>query len=152
MKRNKIYIILGVAAAAALYFLSKGSAAKKLQVYFKDIQIGEIKGLKIPDIYARFSISNPSNNKLTIDGISGQIFLNGNLFTTVSNFEKMTILPNTNTFYTVKLVTPSISAFYAVYNLIKKKQSAEIEFKGSINTMGIVLPIDESVNIKLWNK
>lgn len=149
MKRNTL-IILGVIAAAGLYFFTRGKAAKKLQVFFNDLKLGEIKGLKIPDIYARFKVINPTNTDLSVTSIAGSIYLNGKLLTTVSNLERQTIPANTETLYSVKVVTPALNAAYALYNLIKNRKDAEIEFKGTVNTTGVVIPIDESVNVKLW--
>jgi LEA14-like dessication related protein len=149
MKKTTLYIVGGLAALGLFYFL-RGKAAKRLQVTFKDIQLGEIKGLKIPDIFARFRIINPTSTPLSVTAIAGQIYLNGNLFTTISNLEKTNIPGNTETIYSVKVLPPGISAFYAIYNLIKKRQDADIEFRGTINTTGFALPINESVTLKLW--
>jgi len=149
MKRNTI-IILVIAAAAGLYFFTRGKAAQRLQIFFQDIKLGEIKGLKIPDIFARFRVINPSSTPLSINSLAGEIYLNGKLFTTVSNLQKTQIAANTETIYSVKVVTPGLNAFYALYNLIKNKKDAQIEFKGTVNTTGVVLPITEAVTLKLW--
>lgn len=142
--------IVGGAAAIGLYFLMRGKAAKRLQVYFKDIKIGEIKGVKIPDIFARFRVINPTSTPLSVDSIAGSIYLNGNLFTDVSNLQKQSIPGNSETIHSVKVSAPGLSAFLAIYNLIKKRQDAEIEFRGTVNTTGFAIPINESVTLKLW--
>ena len=149
MKKNALYIIGGI-AAIGLFFYIKSKAAGKLQITFKDIKLGAIKGLKIPDIFVRFNVINPTNTTLSISAIAGQIFLNQKLFTTVSNLDKVEFLPKTETIYQVKVLPPGLNAFLAIYNLIKKKQDAEIEFRGTINTSGITLPINESLSLKLW--
>ena len=151
MKRNTV-IIIAIVAAAGLYFFTRGKAAQRLKIFFKDIKVGEIKGLKFPDIFARFRIVNPTSTPLSVDSVAGEIYLNGNLFTTVSNLEKANIPGNTETVYSVKVITPGLSALYALYNLIKKKQDAEIEFRGTVNSTGVIIPINEAVNIKLWKK
>jgi LEA14-like dessication related protein len=148
MKRNTI-IILGVVAAAGLYFFMRGKAAKRLQVAFYDLKLGEIKGLKIPDIFARFKIINPTSTPLSVNSIAGEVFLNNILFSSVSNLDKAQIPGNSETLYSVK-ITPGLSAFYALYNLIKNKKNADIVFKGTVNTTGVVLPINEAVSLKLW--
>jgi len=148
MKRNTI-IILTVVAAAGLYFFMRGKAAQRLQVAFFDLKLGEIKGLKIPDIFARFKVINPTSTPLSVDSIAGQVFLNNILFSSVSNLEKARIPGNSETIYSVK-ITPGITAFYALYNLIKKKENANIVFKGTVNTTGVALPINEAVSLKLW--
>ena len=149
MKKYLPYIV-GGAALIALYFVSKGSAAKKLLISFKDITIGKITGVKIPDIFIRFRVVNPTSTPLQVKSIAGQIFLNGYLFTTVQNLELINIPGNTETIYQVKVLPPGLTAFLAIYKLIKDKQNADIEFRGTINTTGVTLPINESVNVKLW--
>lgn len=148
--KKYIPILVGGAAFLALYFFSRGKAAKRLIITFKDITIGKIQGLKIPDIYARFNVINPTSTPLSVNSIAGQIFLNGNVFTTVSNLEKVNIPGNAQTTYQVKVMPPGLAAFLAIYKLIKNRQDAEIEFEGSINTTGVVIPIKESVTLKLW--
>jgi LEA14-like dessication related protein len=149
MKKYLPFIVIG-AAGLALYFISKGSAAKKLIINFKDITVGKIEGVRIPDIFVRFRIVNPTSTPLTVKSIAGQIFLNGNLFTTVQNLELVNIPSNTETIYQVKVSPPGLTAFLSLYKLIKNKQNADIQFRGTINTTGVSLPINESVNVKLW--
>lgn len=149
MKKYLPYI-LGGAAFIGLYFITRGRAAKKLIINFKDITVGNIKGLKVPDIFVRFNVVNPTSTPLSVTSIAGQIFLNGYLFTTVQNLDRVNIPGNTETIYSVKVLPPGFTAFLAIYKLIKNKQNADIEFKGTINTTGVTLPINESVNVKLW--
>jgi LEA14-like dessication related protein len=149
MKKYLPYIV-GGAAFIALYFMARGSAAKKLIINFKDIVVGKIEGVKIPDIFIRFNVINPTSTPLSVTSIAGQIFLNGYLFTTVQNLEKVSIPGNTNTIYQVKVLPPGLTALLAIYKLIRNKQNADIEFRGTINTTGVTLPINESVNVKLW--
>ena len=106
--------------------------------------------LFVPEIFARFNVINPTNTPLSITSIAGQINLNGYQFTTVQNLEKTNIPANTTTIYSVKVNAPGITALLAVYKLIKNKQDAEIEFSGTINTTGVVIPIKEAVTLKLW--
>lgn len=149
MKKYLPYIAGGV-AFIALYFITRGRAAKKLLINFKDITIGKIEGVKIPDIYVRFNVINPTNTPLSITSIAGQIFLNGYQFTTVQNLEKASIPANTTTVYSVKVSPPGLTAFLAIYKLIKDKKDAIIEFRGSVNTTGVIIPINEEVTLKLW--
>lgn len=150
MKNKTTLFIVGGVALLGLYFLMRGKAAKRLQIFFKDIRVGEIKGLKIPDIFARFRVVNPTSTPLSVDSIAGQIYLNGKLFTSVQNLNKTNIPGNTETVYEVKVSTPGISAGLAILDLIRNKKNAEFEFKGTINTTGVILPINESVNVQLW--
>jgi hypothetical protein len=149
MKKYLPYII-GGAAFIGLYYITRGRAAKKLIINFKDITVGNFTGLKVPEIFVRFNIVNPTNTPLSVTSIAGQIFLNGYLFTTVQNLDKVNIAANTETIYSVKVLPPGLSALLAIFKLIKNKQNADIEFRGTINTTGVTLPINESVNVKLW--
>jgi LEA14-like dessication related protein len=151
MKRNAL-IIGGIIAAVAAFYFFRIKAAKKLQVYFKDITVGNITGLKIPDIFARFRIINPTDTALDVKSVAGSIYLNGKLLTSINNLQKQTIAPNSEDIYSLKIVTPPLNLVLAIVSLIRNKKTAEITFEGVVNTSGFAIPVKESVNVDLWKK
>jgi LEA14-like dessication related protein len=143
MKKYLPFIV--IAAGAAFYFLSKGGAAKKLRIYFKDLNFGKSTGWKIPDVFARFRIVNPTNTALTVDSIAGDIFVNKNLLASIQNLGKVTIPANSEIIYPIKIQTSAFNVLNTVYQFIKNKEKVNIYFEGTVNSSGLALPIKQLI-------
>lgn len=144
--KNKSFIFIGLGAAVLLYILSKKSAAKNLKVYFQTIGFKKGKGLNLPTVQAVFRIINPTNSTLTIDSIAGDILVNGSLLSSLSQIDKLNIPGNSESLYTVNIKTPVFNVLSTVYMLFKNKtKKLNIEFTGSVNSGGIIIPINQNV-------
>ena len=144
MKKYLPFLVIG-GAAIGLYFYSKVQAAKKIKVNFKDVFFGEIKGFRIPDIYARFTITNPTNTALSVTSIAGDIYMNNEILTSLQNLEKIDIPANSEIIYKIKITTAPLQLIQALYKYFKHKQKVTFAFKGTVNSSGFVIPLDQIV-------
>jgi LEA14-like dessication related protein len=145
---KKSFLFVGVGAAILLYILSKKSAAKNLRVYFQTISLKKGKGLNFPTVQAVFRIVNPTSSALTIDSIAGDILLNGQLLSSLSQTDSLSIPGQSESIYTVNIKTPIFNALTTLISLFKNKtKKINVEFTGSVNSGGIIIPISQKVNV-----
>jgi LEA14-like dessication related protein len=143
---KKSYLFIGIGAAVILYFLSKSSAAKNLKVYFQTLSLKKSKGLNFPTVQAVFRIVNPTSSTLTIDTIAGDITVNNKFLSSLSQIDPISIPANSETLYTINIKTPIFNAITTVISLFKSKsKSFKVDFNGTVNSGGILLPINETV-------
>ncbi len=143
MKKYIPFIVIG--AAGLLYFLSKGKAAQKLRVYFNDISFGKSSGFRIPPIFARFRIVNPTNTPLQVDSIAGDIYFNRSQLASIQNLVPVQIPANSEIMYPVKIEASAFSVAQTIYNFIRNKQKVNISFDGSVNASGVVIPVKQTI-------
>lgn len=145
---KKSFLFVGVGAAILLYILSKKSAAKNLRVYFQTVTLKKAKGLNFPTVLAVFRIVNPTSSALTIDSIAGDILLNGQLLSSLSQTESLSIPGQSESIYTVNIKTPIFNALTTLISLLKNKsKKINVEFTGSVNSGGIIIPLQQKVNV-----
>ena len=142
MKKLLPFILIG--GAVVFYFLSRGGTAKRIRVYFKDLTFGKMSGL-IPEIFARFRIVNPTNTPVSVDSIAGDIYFNQQQLASVQNLSRINIPANSEIVYPIKIQVSAISVLTTIYRFIKNKERLKITFDGSINTTGIVIPIQQTI-------
>jgi len=143
--KNKSLIYLGI-GAVVLYLLSKKSAAKNLRIYFQTIGMKKPSGFNFPTITATFRIVNPTSSTLTIDSIAGDLMVNNKLLSTLSNTETFTVPAKSESLYTVNIKTPIFNALVTVVQLLKAKtKNIKVDFVGTANSGGFLLPINETV-------
>ena len=146
MKKSFLYI--GIGAAVLLYLLSKSSAAKNLKVYFQTLSLKKPKGLNFPTVQAVFRIVNPTSSTLTIDSIAGDITVNNKFLSSLSQIDPISIPANSETLYTINIKTPILNALQTIVSLFKSKsKSFKVDFVGTVNSGGILLPINETVMV-----
>lgn len=145
IKRMKFAYLLPIGAGAvALYFWSKAQAGKNIKVYLYGLSLS--KGTSaIPDIFAKFRIVNGSSTPVTLKSIVGDVFVNDKQIASVSNTESFSIPANKEVFYSVKLSPNVFTLVSIVWNLIKSKQRIKVTFNGTINTTGIMIPLNETI-------
>lgn len=137
---------MGLGAAVVLYLLSKKSAAKNLRIYFQTIGLKKSTGLNLPTITATFRIQNPTSSTLTIDSLAGDLMVNNKLLSTLQNNEKFTVAAKSESLYTVNIKTPIFNALTTVLQLLKAKtKNIKVDFVGTANSGGFLLPINETV-------
>jgi len=145
MMKNKSFIYLGI-GAVVLYLLSKTSAAKNLRIYFQTIGMKKPSGLNFPTITATFRVVNPTSSTLTIDSLAGDLMVNNKLLSTLSNNESFTVPAKSESLYTVNIKTPIFNALTTVVQLLKAKtKNIKVDFVGTANSGGFLLPINETV-------
>jgi len=141
---SKTLIFLGIGAGIIFYFLSKGQAGKNLKLSFLNIKFGKFTGLSLP-IIANFRIINPTNTPLKIENITGDIFINGKLISTVSQLTPFNIQGNSEVIYPVNVQTGLMDAINVVRQLIRDRKKFTVTFKGSANSTGILIPIENTI-------
>lgn len=144
MKKGTVFIIAGV-GAVALYFLSRVKASQTLKVYFDTIKIGKIKGISIPDIFAKFRIVNPSNTPLSVSAIAGDIYINDSQVADVQQTESLVIPARQEVSYSVKIKVNAIQTVFSLISFLKKKQKVKITFDGTINSTGVMIPVKQTI-------
>jgi len=145
MMKNKSLIFLGI-GAVVLYLLSKTSAAKNLRIYFQTIGMKKPRGLNFPTITATFRIVNPTSSTLTIDSLAGDLMVNNKFLSSLSNTESFSVPANSESLYTVNIKTPIFNALTTVVQLLKAKtKNIKVDFVGTANSGGFLLPINETV-------
>lgn len=142
---KKILPFLLIGGAAALFFLSKASAAKKIKVYFKDVIFGKVTGFRLPDIFARFRIVNPTNTALSITSLAGDIYFNKQVLASIQNLEKIEIPANSEIEYKIKIEGSPLQLATTLFNYLKSKQKITLSFEGSVNSSGFVIPLKQIV-------
>jgi len=135
------------AAGVGIYFLSRKKAAGTVKVIFDSLKIGSSKGFELPALVATFRIQNPSSTPLTLNSITGDLFLNGSRLSTISEFGALDIKPLTEVKADVNIHTGVIDAVLTVIDIIKQKKVASVSLKGNINSNGIMIPIEQTINI-----
>lgn len=142
---NKV-IFYGIAAGIILFFLSKKSAAKNLRIYFSSISLKKQGGLNLPTIVANFRIINPTSGSLVIDSIAGDLKVNDSLLSSINQNQPLTIPGNSESIYSINIKTPIISLASTIIYLLKSKtKKIKVQFDGTVNSGGILLPINETV-------
>jgi LEA14-like dessication related protein len=144
MKKYLPFVL--IAGALAYYYISFGSAAKKLKFYFQSIKFGSSKGLSIPPIFAVFRIVNPSNTTITVDSIAGDITINGSALASIQNLEKFTVSARSERLYEVKIQAPITNLLSTVYALLTSKgKRYAIAFDGTVNAAGAAISVNQTV-------
>lgn len=144
MKKSSL-IFTAILGAVGLFFYSRMASAKALKIYFDSLDIGKIKGFSLPDMFAKFKIINPSNTPLSIQALAGDIYFNDQSLAYVSQTEKFTIPANQEIIYKVKITTPILSVLPVLISIIRKKQKIKLTFTGTINSSGVLIPVNNTI-------
>lgn len=142
-KATLLYV--GAAAAILLYLLSKKSAASNLKVYFQSVALKKAPGLVLPTVQATFRLVNPTSSPLTITSIAGDLLINNNFFSSLSQTQSMIVPAQSESLYTINVKTPVLQALSTIVQLFKKKQKITVSFEGTVNSDGLLLPIKETI-------
>lgn len=145
MSKTRI-AIFGAIAFVIYYFVGQKQAAKNLKIFFSGLDIKKpTTGFTLPEFIARFRLLNPASSGLTITNITGEIFINGKQFAVINSVDKITVPGNSEKEYKVKMRVPAISAITTVLNLIRTKEKLTVNFKGSVNSNGVLLPLNQMI-------
>lgn len=141
--KNYTLPIVAVGVAALYYFSKLKIAGENLKVNLKNISLGKSGGgLSLPKIILTFEIQNVTNSSLNINGIVGDIYVNGSYLANVSNLKTMAILPKSVLTYPVEIQTSFLDAVPLIKDLLLKKGKRTIKVTGdlTLNVNDILLP------------
>jgi LEA14-like dessication related protein len=143
---NKTFkLILTVGGIAAIWYLiSKARAGKNLRVNFQNLKFGKFTGLTLP-LELSFNIINGSNTPITVNSIVGEIFVNDRILSTVNNLDRFNIPGNSSVVYKTVVQTGGLDVINVVRNLIRNKQRIAVTFKGTVNSTGMMIPVEQTV-------
>lgn len=140
--KNLAYILGG---GLALWLLTRVSLGKRLIFNFSGIQPkGKILN---PILEITIAAQNPTNQRATINSITGTLFLDGKEISNISSFKQQTILPNAETFLTIDARPGLVGIVNVIRDLFsrEKSKSYKFRFSGSANVDNIVIPIDNEI-------
>lgn len=141
----KTILPFALAGGAVLYFMSKAQAGKNIKINLSGVSFSG--GTIIPNAFLKFRVLNGTSTGVTLNSLVGEVFVNGKFFATVSNTDKFTIPANSETYYSVKLSPSGLQMIGILYNLIKNKQRVNVEFTGTVNTSGALIPINQKISV-----
>lgn len=142
MKKVLPLALVFIAGLFVIPKLLKGSAISTLRYILTGINF-KFSGL-IPYITLTIAVQNTSNQAITINSISGDLFINGEKTAAISNFQKFVIEGNSEQDITITArldLTEIISQVIDIFSG-RIKASADIRFSGYVNAENLQLPID----------
>ena len=143
----KKFLPLIIAAGAAAFFLfRRGTFAKNLVYTFRGIALrGKL--LK-PEINILIGIQNPSNQRATIKSFVAVASWQGKPFANVSSFERVEILPNTESRLTLKAQPSVFVMFTSVKEALKTGlKGGQINVKGTVLVDNVPVPVNITQNL-----
>lgn len=144
--KKATFLYISAAAAILLYFLSKKSAAKNLKVYFQSVALKKATGLVFPTLQATFRLVNPTSSPLTITSIAGDLLINNNFFSTLSQTQSMVVAAQSESLYIINVKTPALQAISTIIQLFRNKpKNVKVSFEGTVNSDGLLLPLNETI-------
>ena len=141
----KTILPFALAGGAVLYFMSKAQAGKNIKINLSGVNFSG--GNVIPNAFLKFRVLNGTSTSVILNSVVGEVFVNGKFFATVSNTDRFTIPANSETYYSVKLSPSGLSMIGILYNLIKNRQTVNVEFTGTVNTSGALIPINQKISV-----
>lgn len=141
-------MLLLLGGGIAFYFFRKGTAAQKLLVNLVDLKLSRAANMSLPVITAYFKIINPSSTAIVLTSLAGEIFINNSPISTVQNLSNTVIPANNSITLPVTINTTIFSAAQTIFNLFKNKQKLKIDFRGTANSEGLLVPINNTLFIQ----
>lgn len=143
MKNTFYYIIGGV---AVWYVLSKTMLAKKVNLVLKDVRPGG--KLLSPTINIDIAVQNPSNQQAILKSVTGNLYVNDKFVANFTNFDSQSIYPRAESIITITAKPGILGVYNTIKTLLAQRTGGlSATFTGSANVDGILLPINETVNI-----
>lgn len=148
MKKNYIWIVAAVAAVG--YFVyRKMNFAKNLLFRLSDVKPDG--SLTNPKVIISVSVNNPSNQKATINAVSGTLYLDQREISVVNTTNTQIIAPRTESIIRI-VAKPSLVGIFKLLRDVfskEKREGLEYTFKfiGNINVDGVLLPINEEYKL-----
>lgn len=140
-------LLLGGVAVA--YFLNLKNAAGHLVFYPGTIQGLSFEGAN-PVIQGTILIQNTSNVTFTFNSFAASITTGGTLVGNASNFTPVTIGPNSEGQFPIKLTLSLLGVANDIIDAVQNKYiTKQISLEGSVNANGIPVPLQLNYSIGL---
>jgi len=135
------FIGIALLGAGAWFFLRKGSTAKNTSWRFGGFSADWKKKVLNVTLIA----GNPTGASLTVQALTGDVYLSGKPIASISNFESQTIQPNAESPIKLRLRPNLLGLGATVKALVSQGADAlrgKLRFIGAARVQGITLPID----------
>jgi LEA14-like dessication related protein len=145
MKKLPLLGLIATGTLVLFYFLNKTRSALKLDYYFYSIDLSNLK-LSNLEIITKVEIVNPTNTSQVVDGIFATVTLNdGTLVGRIQKNVAQTIIKKDSTIIDVPIkLNPNGVAKVTAY-VINNQSVPTLNIEGSITSMGISIPIKQTV-------
>ena len=127
----------------AYKYISKGFAAKKLNIKLRSIRLNPISKASLT-----LDIINPTNTNININSIVGDVIVNGYSISTINYQNAVSIPANGSIFIELMIKVNPLDAGGFILDLIQKKgKLGKIKVLGSVSGEGIVAPFSIEQNL-----
>lgn len=129
------------------YLYQKYHTAVSLSYKLASLSFGSIViGQPLP-VVIEFSLINPTNQTLTLNGITGNISVNGTFLSTINSTTAITVPANSSINYPVNFSVSVGSTLNQILNFFKAPGSTNVNFLGTVNSEGLAVPFSDSVTV-----
>lgn len=140
MKKTLFWLVGG---AAALYFIARFRFSQKANFILQSVRPGGT--LIAPVVNIRMLVQNPTNQRVVIKSIVGNLSINGKFLAYVSSFGDQVINPNSESIFNLTARPSAIGVFNTLRQLITEPiPGTVISFRGTANVDGVNVPVDQS--------
>lgn len=137
--------ILFLVAAAGVVLYDKIQAGENLSPKLKALKVNTIVFGQPLSLSTIFSVKNPTDASISLNGINGMLYINDVLFSTLNSYQVATVPAKGAIDYSVQFSVSVNNTVTQIISLIQNNQPLKVRFSGSINAEGINIPIDEVV-------
>lgn len=144
MAKNSNFPLLLVAGVAIFYFSRLGVAATNLKVNLRNVSLRRGSGISLPKIVLDFLIQNVTNQPIFLRSLVGDIYINGNYFANVSNFNELQITPRSAINYPVEVQINFLDFIPLLKELAFPVGKRKLIVKGklTLNANNLIIPLE----------
>ena len=140
LKKTIFWVIGG---AAALYFLARFRFSQKASFILRSVRPGGT--LLAPVVKIQMTVQNPTNQRILIKSIVGELSVAGKFLANVSNFCHQVIAANSESTQNLTARPSAIGVFNTLRQLITQPiPGTQIIFSGTANVDGVNVPVEQS--------
>lgn len=151
MEKKTEKIVFGVATGILTALIIKSIYSLKTSVQALQIKVLSLNIKGIDKIYLSLQIFNPTNQSLTLDSISGEVYFNNTMIGVIQYFNTVPIAPLAYSKFENILVELSPQGVFQLTKniLIRNKETGgNFLIKGNVYSKGIAFPFMQSY--KVW--
>lgn len=141
-------IIITALLFGGYYIYDRYTAGSNLQIKLKSLTIGNnlSYGQPLP-LATVFTFTNPTSSSIDINGISGNIYANGSLISTINANTTVNISPNSSIDYPVNFSVTVTSLLTQIITLFTTKKNVTVSFDGTVSVEGLNIPYSTSTTV-----
>lgn len=140
LKKTIFWVIGG---AAALYFLARFRFSQKASFILRSVRPGGT--LLAPIVKIQMTVQNPTNQRILIKSIVGELSVAGKFLANVSSFGDQVIAANSESTLNLTARPSAIGVFNTLRQLITQPiPGTQIVFSGTANVDGVNVPVEQS--------